>query len=326
MSAAQGDSDKAAVAEDPPVGHEVRDIATDHIRPNDKNPRIYFPQEELDRLSQSIDEKGILVPVVVWQEAEDEYVLIDGERRWRCATHLARPTVPALITEKLSDEENLVQMFNIHMVRESWQDMPTAKALGEVMRSTGTESVSELSSLTGLSDERVRRLKHALELPTEYQDHIEEGRIPLNFFWELKRNVIDPLARQRPALWQEFAEDEVLKAFAEKRLNNVISDTVSLRDVRPIINHAAEDAGEPENPSALDDTLRELIKEPTVGVQEAYEDTVMVVVEADKLERRAETMAKSFQRLLEKAKDDNERAHVKRVAQKLIDELSTVVN
>jgi predicted transcriptional regulator len=105
----------------------------------------------------------------------------------------------------------------------------------------------------------------------------------------------------------------------------VISDTVSLRDVRPIINYAAHDAGDPEDSSPLDETLRELIKNPDFGVQEAYEDTVMVVVEADKLERRAQTLAKSFRRLMEKAKDEAERTHVRRVAQGLIDELNEVI-
>jgi ParB family transcriptional regulator, chromosome partitioning protein len=309
-----------------PVVHDLREISTDQIGPNPKNPRIYFPPEELERLSQSIDERGILVPVVVWEEDEDHYILIDGERRWRCAKELARPDVPAVVTEKPTDEDNLVQMFNIHMVRESWQDMPTAYALGAVINESGTDSTAELTTLTGLSEERVRRLKHALDLPREFQDHIEQGRIPLNFFWELKRNVIDPLSRQRPALWAEFAQDEVLRAFAEKRLSNIISDTVSLRDVRPIINYAADDAGEPENSSPLDQTLRELVKDPDFGVQEAYEDTVMVVVEADKLERRAVTMAKSFQRLMDKAKDDGERAHVRRVAKKLISDLDEIIS
>jgi ParB/RepB/Spo0J family partition protein len=319
MSASHADTDPS------PPTHDLRDIDTGQIRPNPNNPRIYFPPEELERLSQSIDERGILVPVVVWEESKEEYLLIDGERRWRCAKELARPQIPAVVTDRPTDEDNLVRMFNIHMVRESWQDMPTAYALGAVMNESGIEATSELSTLTGLSEERVRRLRHALDLPGEFRDHIEHGRIPLNFFWELKRNVIDPLSRQRPTLWAEFGEEEVLRAFAEKRLGNVISDTVSLRDVRPIINYAAHDAGDPEDSSPLDETLRELIKNPDFGVQEAYEDTVMVVVEADKLERRAQTLAKSFRRLMEKAKDEAERTHVRRVAQGLIDELNEVI-
>ncbi len=303
----------------------LRDIRTDAIDRNPKNPRIYFTQEEMDRLSESIDRKGILVPVVVFP-AGDRFVLIDGERRWRCATALGLETVPAVITNAVSDEENLVQMFNIHMVREAWKDMPTARALGELISETGTQTDSALSDLTGLSTERIRRLRHALDLPPEYQQYIDEERIPLNFFWELKRNVIDPLARKRPSLAAEFGETEVLDAFVEKRLRGVITDTVSLRQVSPIINFAAREVDDPTEASPLDDTIRRLVREPGVGVSEAYEDTVQVVFEAEQLERRADNVIRGFERLLAKARSREEVSHVKTVAASLIDRLGSLLS
>jgi ParB family transcriptional regulator, chromosome partitioning protein len=303
---------------------ELTDIPTDEIDRNPKNPRIYFTQEEMDRLTESIDRKGILVPIVVYRDG-DRYVLIDGERRWRCATALGLPTVPAVITDAVSDEENLVQMFNIHMVREAWKDMPTARALGELIEETGTESDKELSDLTGLSTERIKRLRHALELPPEYQTYIDEGRIPLNFFWELKRNVIDPLAKKRPALAAEFGENEVLDAFVEKRLREVITDTVSLRQISPIITFAARDVEDLNDPSPLDDTIRSLVKDPDVGVQEAYEDTVQVVFEAEQLQRRSDNVIKGFQRLLARARTPAEINHVKGVGRSLVDRLVELI-
>lgn len=299
---------------------ELKDVETDGIDRNPKNPRIYFTQEDMDRLTESIDRKGILVPVVVYPEGE-RYVLIDGERRWRCATALGLPTIPAVVTEPVSDEENLVQMFNIHMVREAWKDMPTARALGELIDETGTQSDRELSDLTGLSIERIKRLRHALDLPPDYQAYIDEERIPLNFFWELKRNVIDPIARKRPALAEEFGEREVLDAFVDKRLREVITDTVSLRQVSPIVTFAARDVDDPNDASPLDETIRRLVWEPHLGVQEAYEDTVQVVFEAEQLERRADNVVKGFQRLLAKARTRAEEDHVKAVGRSLIERL-----
>jgi len=299
---------------------ELTDVKTEHIDRNPKNPRIYFTQEDMDRLTESIDRKGILVPVVVYPDG-DRYVLIDGERRWRCATALGLPTIPAVITEPVSDEENLVQMFNIHMVREAWKDMPTARALGELIDETGTQSDRELSDLTGLSTERIKRLRHALDLPPEYQRYIDEEKIPLNFFWELKRNVIDPIARKRPALLEEFGDREVLDAFVDKRLREIITDTVSLRQVSPIIAFAARDVDDLNESSPLDETIRRLIREPQLGVQEAYEDTVQVVFEAEQLERRADNVVKGFQRLLDKARTEKEVDHVKAVGQSLIGRL-----
>ncbi|HSS33579.1 MAG TPA: ParB/RepB/Spo0J family partition protein [Solirubrobacterales bacterium] len=302
----------------------LEQIRTDEVRKNDANPRIHFTPEEMERLTESIDREGILVPIVVY-EAEGGYVLTDGERRWRCAKELGLETVPAIITDAPSPEENLVQMFNIHMVREAWKDMPTAYALGRVIDETGTEDNRELGDMTGLSLERIKRLRHALTLPTEYQEYIDNGDIPLNFFWELKRYVIDPLAAKRPSLAAEFEDDEVLNSFVQKRLSGVVSDVVSLRLVAPIINFAAREVDDPTDTSPLDDTLRNLVKEPELSIGEAYEDTVQVVFETEKLERRADNMVKSFTRLLGKARNDDERGFIKRVGQDLVRRIGDLV-
>lgn len=315
----------------PPDSHEpnrtgaLQHIATSRIGENPRNPRILFTEEEMAQLTESIANEGVLVPIVVFQE-NDQFVLIDGERRWRCATDLGLPEVPAIIVDPPDERQTLVQMFNIHMVRQSWADMPTAWALQRLMEQTGTASNRELSDLTGLSAERLKRLRHALELPEDYQGYIHDGVIPLNFFWELKRNVIDPLARQRPRLAAEFAENEVLDAFVQKRLNAITTDTVSLRDIRPIISLAAEDAGEAEADSVLDEALRELIRNPVATIRDAYEDTVMVIVEADKLQRRSDNMLKAFARLLDRARSDEERSYVTEVATGLIGSLTELVD
>jgi ParB/RepB/Spo0J family partition protein len=294
----------------------LEEIDVQRIQPNPANPRIWFPPEEMARLMESIDRKGVLVPLVVYAEGK-KYILTDGERRWRCAKELGLVTVPSVITEAPSAEENLIQMFNIHMVREAWQDMPTAKALGQVIADTGITENSVLSDMTGLSVERIKRLRHALDLPPEYQNYIDEGRIPLNFFYELKRSVIDPMAKRRPALAAEFGDRGILDAFVDKRLKEVVTDVVSLRLITPIINYAARDVEDPADYSPLDETLRSLITNPSTSIQDAYEDTVQVVFETEKLQRRADNMVKSFERLIDKAHNAEELAFVKRVGKDL---------
>ncbi len=109
----------------------LRQINVDDIVPNDRNPRLVFPQDELDRLADSISDQGVLVPIVVYPQNE-KFVIVDGERRFRCARDLGLTTVPANITTEKSQPELLQQMFNIHLIREPWQDMPTAKALHQM--------------------------------------------------------------------------------------------------------------------------------------------------------------------------------------------------
>jgi ParB/RepB/Spo0J family partition protein len=306
------------------------DLPVDRIRPNPNNPRLIFPQEELDRLADSIDLEGILVPIAVYRQ-DDHYVLVDGERRYKCAQALGLATIPALVIDEKPEKDVLVQMFNIHLIREPWRDIPTAKALGklvgELTKENGVEPTNpQLRDVTGLTIERVQRLRYVLTLPQEWQDYINEDIIPLNFFWELKRNVIDVLATRRPALLDELGGSEaVATAFVEKRIDGVITDTVGLRNVRPIINYAAEEADSNKGGSFLDDTIRSLVHNHEMSIDEAYEDTVQIMVEADKLERRTEAMVKSFERLLTKARSDDERGRIRDIGNAFISRLRKVI-
>lgn len=309
----------------------VEDLPIDRIRPNPNNPRLIFPEEELDRLAASIAQEGILVPVVVFEGDDNTYTLIDGERRYKCANRLGFESVPALIAEQKDETANLVSMFNIHYMREPWRDIPTANALNQlaaaISEEIGTDPTNAvLAERTGLSVERIKRLRFATRLPIEYQNYISESLIPLNWFWELDRNVIQPLANRRRTIFDEFGVEGILEAFVSKRLSGVITDTVSLRDVRPIINFADDDAREAEvSESILDETIRRLIVDPDLTIAAAYEDTVQIMVETDKLQRSTENMIKGFRRLLARTRSEPERERVLQIADNLRTELDQLI-
>jgi ParB family transcriptional regulator, chromosome partitioning protein len=314
---------------DPDV-YGLRNIKVNLIRANERNPRLDFPQNELDQLAESIANKGVLVPIVVFPKNE-HYVLVDGERRFRCAVELGLDEVPALVTDELSPEDELLQMFNIHLIRQPWRDIPTARALQQLSeyiraRGGGEPTDNELRDLTGLSKERVERLRYVIELPQAWQSYIREGTIPLNFFWEIKESVIEPLARLRPQLLRELGRDEIMTALVDKRLNELIPDLVSLRNVRHIIRIAADDAarrGTAE--SDLDQAIRELVLNPTVTIDEVYENTVAVMVEIDKLEQKTASMVAAFRRLLEQSSSDEDREAIRRTGKHLIQQLSSLI-
>lgn len=299
------------------------EIEVDRIDKHPKNPRIHFTQAEMQRLMESIDEQGVLVPILVYPNG-DRFILVDGERRWRSAKELGLKSIPAVVTEPQTEREHLIQMFNIHMVREPWNNMPTAWALERLIKELGTDDDKTLREASGLGVDQIKRLKHALDLPKDYQKYIDDGSIPLNFFWELHRHVIEPLAKRRPALWEEFEENEVLKAFVDKRLQGTLTDTVSLRKVNPIIRVAEEEAGAPEDPSPLDETIVDLIRNTSTTIDDAYEDSVEVVVEADRLEKKSTRLMKSFERLWSKASTEEERDTLAAIASDMRTELERI--
>lgn len=310
---------------------ELRELRIDEVVPNSANPRLDFPQDELDRLADSIDHEGVLVPIVVYPSG-DKFVLVDGERRYRCARDLGLDTIPALVTSERSEREVLQQMFNIHLIREPWRDIPTAKALQklaeEIKTAEGREpNDQELRDLTGLSIERVRQLRYVVQLPDEWQDYIREGTIPLNFFWELKKNVLDALQKHRPSLYAEYGEKKISEAFVQKRLDQVITDTVSLRKVSPIVKFAAADAADTgDDTSVLDDSLRTLITDPQASVDDAYDETVSLMVEVDKLEKRTNTMVSVFTRLLKQTAGTSDQDTVRDLGRQFVAKLTQLLD
>lgn len=282
---------------------------------------MHFREPGLNKLAESIEESGgVLVPVYVYPDPEggaDQYVLVDGERRWRTALRLGLESVPALVRDGPPDPAaNIVEMFNIHKVREDWEDMPTARALQEVIDRKGTEDADELKQLTGLSKEQISRYRLILELPKGQQKLIEENKVPMNFFVELDRNVIKPLGRSRHDLAKEFTPAKLRKSFLSKRTSGALKDLIDLRKVKPIIDRAARDAGGPDDPSELDPFLRQLFREPTATVDEIYDASVAFAVESDKLAQQAEQLPRAFAQLLGRAGTDDERG-------KILDQLRT---
>ena len=106
---------------------EVAHIPVASIGPNPHNPRRLFDEEPLRVLRESIEKLGILVPVTVYQErgerrsTDTAYVLLDGERRWRCAQDLKLESVPAIVVGEPDDVQNILTMFHIHNLREGWR-------------------------------------------------------------------------------------------------------------------------------------------------------------------------------------------------------------
>src|SRR6266849_5379140 len=143
------------------------------LKPNKENPRLIFRSDELQSLEDSIKHQGILVPLTIFRDKK-EYFLLDGERRWRCALKLGLQKVPVIVQPKPDRMQNLMMMFAIHNARRDWDPLPTALKLAELekeferrFRRTPTEI--DLSGIASIPRGEVRRLKKLLRLPDSYR-------------------------------------------------------------------------------------------------------------------------------------------------------------
>jgi len=299
-----------------------------NIRQNPENPRIHFPQDEMEKLMQSIDTYGVLVPISVYYEPGDgtEYVIVDGERRWRAALRLNLKTIPALLIQKPNRAENLLTMFNTHMVREPWKDMPTAWALQKIIEETGINDPTKLAELTGLSRDRVQHLLIALKLPRDYQEKIDKGEIPLNFFVELDNRVVKSLDRNFPDLLDEYGEIGIIEKFVEKREAGNLPDVVDLRKVAQIIKVAAQQAASGEGERFdFKNEIRTLIEDKSRTIEETYENTVETIVEAETFVRQCGRLVRKLEWLLSKELAEEDQQKVLNAVLELINNLQSLI-
>ncbi len=145
------------------AAQELRELPLDLISPNPKQPRRQFEQEGLDALAASLDEQGVLQPVLVRPAAGGSYELVAGERRWRAARLAGLSTIPALVRAR-GDAASLEVALVENMAREDLNPIEEARACAALVEELGLTR-AEVGRRVGRSRVAVSNLLRLLDLP-----------------------------------------------------------------------------------------------------------------------------------------------------------------
>ena len=158
-------------------------IEVDKVFPNPNQPRRNFDQDALKELAESIREFGILQPLVVTKKEREietgstvEYELIAGERRLMAAKMLGLPTVPAIVRHTKTDVEKLELAVIENIQREDLNPIETGRAMARLQDEFGMTQ-REIATRLGKSREVVSNTMRLLNLPSEIQKAISEGKV-----------------------------------------------------------------------------------------------------------------------------------------------------
>ena len=156
------------------VAAERNEVSVELIRPNPKQPRTVFDDDQLRELAASIREIGILQPPVV-RRVGSNYELIMGERRLRAAKLAGLTTIPVIIRETNDNEllrEALIE--NIH--RSALNPLEEAAAYNQMLDDFGFTH-EELASKLGKSRPVITNTMRLLNLPPSVQKKLTAGVI-----------------------------------------------------------------------------------------------------------------------------------------------------
>jgi ParB/RepB/Spo0J family partition protein len=225
------------------VQANLKDISPDNIIRNPDNPRLFFRGEEMDTLMSSIKRYGVQVPITVYPDGK-KFVLIDGERRWRCVVKLNLKSIPALVQSKPSKLKNLLLMYNIHALREQWDYFTIASKLPDLISMFREEYLkepndTELSERTGLTKSQIHRCKFLLDLPKKYKDMLkseltlpkQQQQLSEDFFIEMER-ALKTIATRIPSAIPNA--NNVRDAFIKKFRKGIIKNVTDFRRLSKI--------------------------------------------------------------------------------------------
>lgn len=144
------------------------------IKSNEAQPRKSFDDEKILELAESIKSNGIIQPLVV-KKADNEYIIVAGERRWRAAKAIGIKEIPAIVMN-LSEKQILEISLIENIQREDLNSIEEALAYKKLINDFNLTQ-EELSKRIGKSRVSITNTLRLLNLSEDVQQYIIEGVI-----------------------------------------------------------------------------------------------------------------------------------------------------
>ncbi len=187
--------------------YQYQSICVGSIAPNPEQPRHQF---DIGKLKENVSQRGVLQPVIVKKSTDnngngEEYILIDGERRWRAAKDANRDEIPAIVISSDVQPAQLAELaINLNMQRKNLTALEEAESLKKLQDDYGFTQ-EELANITGKSRSYLNEIIAITKLPERIK-------------FEIRRNSDIKCSRHFLLnLVKEKAEDKILELWEEKR-------------------------------------------------------------------------------------------------------------
>lgn len=186
-------------------------IPVERIVPNPDQPRRIFSQDSLDELAASIQEKGVIQPLILRPDPanQDQYQIVAGERRWRAAQIAQLHELPAIVRE-FDDTEVLEVAIIENIQRADLNPVEEAQGYRQLMEKFG-HTQDQLATAMGKSRSHLANTMRLLQLPDEILNFVQDGKLSAGHARALI-TADDALALARRAVKEGLSVRDVEKA------------------------------------------------------------------------------------------------------------------
>ncbi len=219
---------------------KVMNLKISDIQPNESQPRKQFNQPQMETLIQSIQEHGILQPIIV-RPTSKGYKIIAGERRWRSSKQLGLKEIPAIV--KNTDGLKTIELALVENIqREDLNPIEKAIAFSELKINFGLTQ-EQIAIKVGQDRSTIANTIRLLDLPDEIQDNVSRGTLSMGH------------ARSLLSL-----KDSNKQKILSKR---IVSEDLSVRDVELIVS-GKKNLMSPEKDDKIAQPASAMVKSPQV--------------------------------------------------------------
>jgi ParB family transcriptional regulator, chromosome partitioning protein len=154
----------------PTVQNAVLTVSIQHVAPNPDQPRRDFEPAKLLELTRSIEQDGIIQPIIVRKSGPTDFQIIAGERRWRAAKAAGLTEVPVIV--KTADDQQALELALVENIqREDLNPIELAAAFYRMASELGM-SHDQIGTKTGKERTTITNAVRLLQLPTNIQSMV----------------------------------------------------------------------------------------------------------------------------------------------------------
>lgn len=168
------------------------ECAINDIIPNKYQPRNHFKEEDLQELSDSIREKGVIQPLIIKNGNDGKYELIAGERRLRASKLAGLDVVPVVVMD-VDDDDSLLELALIENVqRTDLNPIEEAEAYRKLIERFGYTQ-EQTAQRVGKKRSTITNLLRLLKLPQQFQEDVIQGLLSEGHARALIKLIDDPM-------------------------------------------------------------------------------------------------------------------------------------
>ncbi|WP_044971222.1 ParB/RepB/Spo0J family partition protein [Taylorella asinigenitalis] len=213
----------------------VVELPLSKLQPGKYQPRKHMDSENLDDLTNSIKNQGVMIPILVRPISNDKYEIIAGERRFRAATKAGLSEIPALIKEA-NDEQASIMALVENMQREDLKPLEEARGIRQLIDEFKFTH-EQAAKAVGRSRSFTTNLLRLFNLAPIVQELLDEGKLDMG--------------HARALLALDSAQQIILA-------NQVVAKGLSVRETERLVSKQSEDikTSKPKNKKKSNDILR----------------------------------------------------------------------